>query len=46
MPVDIVGAVPHSRFHEIAGFGHLLSVDRPEAYGELLARLLHETDTR
>ena len=42
----IADAVPHSRYHEIAGSGHLLSVDRPEAYGELLARLLHETDTR
>ena len=42
----IADAVPHSRFHEIAGAGHLLSVDRPGAYGRLLARLLHETDTR
>ena len=40
----IVDAVPHSRFHEIPGAGHLLSVDRPGTYGELLARLLHETD--
>ena len=42
----IADAVPHSRFHEIAGAGHLLSVDRPEAYGRLLARLLHGTDTQ
>ncbi len=32
--------VPDSRYHEVAGAGHLLSVDRPDAYGELLARLL------
>ena len=38
----IVNAVPHGRFHEIAGAGHLISVDRPRHYGELLARLLHE----
>ena len=42
----IVGAVPHSRFHEIAGAGHLLSVDQPGTYGELLARLLQESETR
>ena len=38
----IAEAVPRSRFHEIAGAGHLLSVDQPGAYGELLARLLRE----
>ena len=42
----IADAAPHSRFHEIAGAGHLVSVDRPRAYGELLARLLHESDAR
>ena len=42
----IVDAVPDGRFHEIGGAGHLLSVDRPEAYGKLLARLLHETGAR
>ena len=42
----IADAVPHSRFHEIAGAGHLLSVDRPEAYGRLLARLLRGSATR
>ncbi len=36
----IVDTVCHSRYHEVAGAGHLLSVDRPDAYGELLARLL------
>lgn len=36
----IADTVPHSRFHEITGAGHLLSVDRPDAYGRLLARLL------
>ena len=40
----IAEAVPNSRFHEIADAGHLLSVDRPGAYGELLARLLTEAD--
>ena len=40
----LADAVPHSRFHEVAGSGHLLSVDRPEAYGELLARLLQSTE--
>ena len=38
---DIIAATVHnSRYHEVAGAGHLLSVDRPDAYGELLARLL------
>ena len=32
--------VPNSRYHEVAGAGHLLSVDQPDAYGELLAWLL------
>ena len=41
----IAEAVPHSRFHEIAGAGHLLSVDQPDAYGKLLAQLLHERGT-
>ena len=44
---DIIAeAVPHSRFHEVAGAGHLLSVDQPRLYGELLARLLHGRDSR
>ena len=38
----IAAAVPHGRYHEIAGAGHLITVDQPERYGELLARLLHE----
>ena len=42
----IANAAPHSRFHEIAGAGHLLSVDQPRAYGELLARLLGESEAR
>ena len=42
----IADAVPNSRFHEIAGAGHLLSVDRPGAYGRLLARLLQGSATR
>ena len=38
---DIIAeAVDNSRYHEVAGAGHLLSVDQPDAYGELLARLL------
>ena len=40
----IVDAVGDSRYHEIADAGHLLSVDQPVAYGDLLARLLHGTD--
>ena len=38
----IVKAVPDCRYHEVAGAGHLLSVDQPGAYGELIARLLRE----
>lgn len=42
----IAAAVPHGRFHEIAGAGHLISVDQPGRYGELLARLLHKGSAR
>ena len=42
----IVNAVAQGRFHEIAGAGHLISVDRPRRYGKLLARLLHERSTQ
>ena len=38
----IVEAVPNCRYHEVTGAGHLLSVDQPDAYGELIARLLRE----
>ncbi|MCY3618992.1 MAG: alpha/beta fold hydrolase [Acidimicrobiaceae bacterium] len=38
----IVDAVAGCRYHEVAGAGHLLSVDQPDAYGKLVARLLHE----
>ena len=41
----IADAVPNSRSHEIAGSGHLISVDRPEAYGDLLVRLLNRRET-
>ena len=41
----IADAVPHSRFHEVAGSGHLLSVDQPDAYGRLLVQILHEGET-
>ncbi len=41
----IVDNVGDCRYHEIAGSGHLLSVDQPDAYGKLLARLLNERDT-
>ena len=37
----IVDAISDCRYHEVAGAGHLLSVDQPDAYGRLLARLLH-----
>ncbi len=36
----LVEALPDARYHEITGAGHLVSVDRPEPYGRLLARLL------
>jgi pimeloyl-ACP methyl ester carboxylesterase len=42
----IADTVPHSRFHEVAGAGHLLSIDQPRAYGELLGRLLNEAEPR
>ena len=42
----IAAAVPHGRYHEIADAGHLITVDQPERYGELLARLLHEGSAR
>ena len=38
----IVDSVGGCRYHEVAGAGHLLSVDQPDAYGRLLARLLRE----
>ena len=36
----LVEALPDARYHEIAGAGHLVSVDQPEHYGRLLAHLL------
>ncbi|MCY4564327.1 MAG: alpha/beta hydrolase [Gammaproteobacteria bacterium] len=42
----IAAAVPHGRYHEIADAGHLITVDQPERYGELLARLLHKGSAR
>ena len=36
----LVEALPDARYHEVAGAGHLVSVDSPEPYGRLLARLL------
>ena len=41
----IVDAVSDCRYHEVADAGHLLSVDQPDAYGRLLAKLLHERVT-
>ena len=41
----IVDAVDDCRYHEVAAAGHLLSVDQPDAYGKLLAQLLHERAT-
>ncbi|WP_419909702.1 alpha/beta fold hydrolase [Candidatus Poriferisodalis sp.] len=38
----IVERVVGSRYHEIAGAGHLISVDQPDAYGTLIATLLGE----
>lgn len=42
----IVDNVDDCRYHEVAGAGHLLSVDQPDAYGKLLAQLLHERCTQ
>ena len=36
----IVESVDDCRYHEVAGAGHLVSVDQPDAYGKLLAQLL------
>ena len=41
----IVDNVDDCRYHEVAGAGHLLSVDQPDAYGKLLAELLRERRT-
>ena len=41
----IVDHVDDSRYHEVAGAGHLLSVDQPDAYGKLLDQILHERNT-
>ena len=41
----IVNTIDDCRYHEVAGAGHLLSVDQPDAYGKLLAKLLHERGT-
>jgi pimeloyl-ACP methyl ester carboxylesterase len=41
----IVDNVDDCRYHEVAGAGHLLSVDQPDAYGKLLAQLLRERCT-
>ncbi|WP_419946687.1 alpha/beta fold hydrolase [Candidatus Poriferisodalis sp.] len=38
----IVEGIDDCRYHEIAGAGHLISVDQPDAYGKLLAELLAE----
>ncbi|WP_420621931.1 alpha/beta fold hydrolase [Candidatus Poriferisodalis sp.] len=38
----IVESVDDCRYHEVAGAGHLLSVDQPDSYGKLLAQLLGE----
>ena len=38
----ITERVGSSRYYEIAGAGHLISVDQPDAYGSLIARLLRE----
>ena len=39
----IVSAAPEARYHEITGAGHLVSVDQPEAYAQLVRRLLKES---
>lgn len=41
----IVEGIGSGVYHEIADAGHLVSVDQPDAYGELLARLLSQRGT-
>lgn len=38
----IVEGIDGCRYHEVAGAGHLVSVDQPDAYGKRLAELLAE----
>ncbi len=38
----IVDGVPRGRYHEIAGAGHLVSIDQPDEYGRLVAHLLED----
>lgn len=42
----IVDSIDDCTYHEIAGAGHLISVDQPDVYGELLARLVAERGAR
>ena len=41
----IVEAIPGARYHEIANAGHLLSIDQPERYGQLIASLLEGVES-
>ena len=41
----IVEGVPNGRYHEIEGAGHLISVDQPRRYGQLISGLLKESAT-
>lgn len=36
----IVEALPSARYHEIGDAGHLISVDQPHQYGEMIGRIL------
>lgn len=40
----IVEALPDARYHEIGDAGHLVSIDQPQRYGELIARVLKGTN--
>lgn len=36
----ITGAIPHARYHEIGGAGHLMNADRPQAVTDVLRAVL------
>jgi 3-oxoadipate enol-lactonase len=41
----LVGGLARARYHEISGAGHLMSVDRPAAYAELIQTSLDNKDS-
>jgi len=42
----MIEVLPDGNYHEIPDSGHLISVDQPERYGQLIARLLGERNLR